>query len=134
MIKNSRHKLKVICYIIIKRVVLLINLLVPAEKPCCYPHDDVTARKLISFWFLQQTGGKTFHIGSHLLMCWSRMFLNIFSQLNNISEIWKTFSHCIVLIVCLFLYEAAHFMTFKQIFNSKKYLKVIKFFCVFHDI
>ena len=48
---------------------LPINRLVSAEKPCWYPHDDVTVRKPISLSFLQQQAEKeAFHAGGHLLL------------------------------------------------------------------
>ena len=58
---------------------LLRNWLVSAEKPCWYPHDDVTVRKPNSLSFLQQQADKkAFHAGGHLLICGNRMFLNTF--------------------------------------------------------
>ena len=53
--------------------------LVSAEKPCWYPHDDVTVIKPISLVFLQQADRKAFHAGDHLLMCCSCMFFKTFS-------------------------------------------------------
>ena len=45
---------------------LLRNWLDSAEKPCWYPHGDVTVRKPISLLFLQQQAGKkAVHAGGH---------------------------------------------------------------------
>ena len=95
---------------------LLRNWLVSAEKPCWYPHDDVTVRKPISLSFLQQQADKkAFHAGSHLfwfveVSCFSTVFPNLEECKWNLNNF---FSHCIFLTTCLYLHESAHFMTFK---------------------
>ena len=49
---------------------LLRNQVVSVEKPCWYPHNDVTVKKPILVSFLQQqVDKKDFHAGGHLLMC-----------------------------------------------------------------
>ena len=55
---------------------LLRNWLASAEKPCWYPHDDVTVRKPLSLLFLpQQADKKAFHAGDHLeVACFSTHF------------------------------------------------------------
>ena len=48
---------------------LLRNWLASAERPCWYPHDDVTVRKPISLSFLQQQADKkAVHAGGHLMI------------------------------------------------------------------
>ena len=57
-----------ICYKIIKGVPSLRNWLVSAEKPCWYPHDDVTTRKPhFTFVFTTTSGQEGFP-------CWRPSF------------------------------------------------------------
>ena len=80
MSKTQKRRFKINEMLNHKEVALLRNWLVSAEKPYWYPHDDVTARKLMSLSFLQQqTDKKAFHAGGHLLLCCSCMLLNTFS-------------------------------------------------------
>ena len=94
---------------------LLRNWLVSAEMQCWYPHDDVTVRSRLHFRFKKNKFTRKLSMLC-LLMCWSHMFWNTFSQLKkNVSWNWTTFfSHFLVLTACLCLDEAAYFITFNS--------------------
>ena len=98
-----------------KWVVLLRNWLVSAEKPCWYPHDDVTVRKPMSLSFLQQQADKKTlhavssnvlksHVSEHIFLTYEECKF----ELNNFFLTFFSFDS----LLCL--HEAACFI----IFNS----------------